>query len=107
MLRSPIVFRFIAATAICLLCARGFAAPIFSGQTIAAPAEADPTGGVIQPGTGVGVPFVSPAGPGQFSGTLTTTVIAGDPSNALGGLTFTYRLTNDAISLSALEQLTN
>src|SRR5262249_54555190 len=39
--------------------------------------------------------------------TLTTTVIAGDPSNALGGLTFTYRLTNDANSLAALERMTN
>jgi hypothetical protein len=107
MLRTPIVFRLIAAMAICLLSARGFAAPIVAGQTIAVPAEADPTGGVVQAGTGVAVPFASPAGPGQFSGTLTTSVISGDPSNALGGLTFTYRLTNDAVSLAALERMTN
>ena len=107
MIRTPIVIRLIAAMAICLLCERGFAAPILSGQTILAPGEPDPTGGVVQAGTGVAVPFASPPGPGQFSGTLTTTVISGDPSNALGGLTFTYRLTNDAVSLAALERLTN
>jgi PEP-CTERM motif len=107
MLRTPIVFRLIAAMAICVLCARGFAAPIVAGQTILAPGEADPTGGVVKAGTGVAVPFASPAGPGQFSGTLTTTVLSGDPSNALGGLTFTYRLTNDAVSAAALERMTN
>jgi hypothetical protein len=107
MLRTRIVSRLIAAMAVCLLCARGFAAPIVAGQTIPAPGEADPTGGVVQAGTGVAVPFVSPPGPGQFSGTLTTTVISGDPSNALGGLTFTYRLTNNAVSLAALERMTN
>src|SRR5690242_235171 len=107
MLRTCIVSRLIAATAICLLGVRSFAAPILPGQTILAPAEADPTGGVVQAGTGIAVPFASPAGPGQFSGTLTTTVISGDPSNALGGLTFTYRLTNDAVSLAALERMTN
>jgi hypothetical protein len=34
-------------------------------------------------------------------------VIAGDPSNALGGLTFTYRITDDAVSLSQIERMTN
>jgi hypothetical protein len=83
------------------------AAPITPGQTIFPPAEPDPTGGVVQAGTGVAVPFASSGGPGAFTGTLTTTVIAGDPSNPLGGLTFTYRLTDDATSLSALERMTN
>jgi hypothetical protein len=107
MSRTRIASQLILALALCLLCGRSFAAPILAGQTIPTPAEPDPTGGVVQAGTGVAVPFVSPAGPGQFSGTLTTTVIAGDPSNALGGLTFTYRLTNDAVSLAALERMTN
>jgi hypothetical protein len=97
----------IPAVAICLLCARGFAATLIPGATIVAPAEPDPTGGIVQAGTGVAVPFASPAGPGQFSGTLTTTVISGDPSNPLGGLTFTYRITNDAVSLAALERMTS
>jgi hypothetical protein len=107
MLRTRIASRLIPAAALCLLCARGFAAPLVPGATIAAPAEPDPTGGIVQAGTGIAVPFASPAGPGQFSGTLTTTVLSGDPSNALGGLTFTYRLTNDAVSLAALERMTN
>jgi len=90
------------------LSVRSYAAPILPGQTISpVPGEPDPTGGVVQAGTGVAVPFASPSGPGAFSGTLTTTVIAGDPSNALGGLTFTYRLTNSAGSLAALERMTN
>jgi hypothetical protein len=62
---------------------------------------------VVQAGTGIAQPFVSPAGPGQFSGTLTTTVIKNDPSNLLGGITFTYRLTNDPQSLAAMERMTN
>src|SRR4029077_10454949 len=82
-------------------------APIAPGGGFIAPGEPDPTGGTVQPGTGLAVPFTSPAGPGQFSGTLTTTVLAGDPSNTLGGLTFTYRITNDAVSLSAIERMTN
>src|SRR5262245_3880011 len=107
MLRTRIVSRLILALALCLLCARGFAAPLVPGATIAAAGEPDPTGGVVQAGTGVAVPFASPPGPGSFSGTLTTTVLAGDPSNALGGLTFTYRLTNSPNSLAALERMTN
>src|SRR5689334_16430230 len=107
MSRTRIASQLILALAFCLLCTRGFAAPLAPGATIAASGEPDPTGGVVQAGTGVAVPFVSPPGPGQFSGTLTTTVISGDPSNALGGLTFTYRLTNDVVSLAALERMTN
>src|SRR3954469_19121568 len=107
MLRARIVSRWILVLAVCVLCARSYAAPIVAGQTIAVPPEADPTGGVVQAGTGIAVPFASPPGPGSFSGTLTTTVISGDPSNALGGLTFTYRITNNGRSLSAIERMTN
>lgn len=57
---------------------------------VPSPGEPDPTGGAV---------LVSLAAPfsvaGSFSGTLTTTVLSGDPSNALGGLTFTYELVND------------
>jgi hypothetical protein len=107
MSRARVAFSFLLAVAVCTLCTSSYAAAIVAGQTIAAPGEADPTGGVVQAGTGIAVPFASPPGPGSFSGTLTTKVIAGDPSNALGGLTFTYQLTNDANSLAALERLTN
>jgi hypothetical protein len=107
MSRARISSRLILVLAVCVLCARTYGAPLVPGATIAGVGEPDPTGGVVQAGTGVAVPFASPAGPGQFSGTLRTTVIAGDPSNALGGLTFTYRITNDGTSLSAIERMTN
>jgi hypothetical protein len=104
MSRIRIVSRLILALALCLLCARGFAAPLVPGATIPGAGELDPTGGVVQAGTGIAQPFALAGGP---TGTLTTTVLANDPSNALGGLTFTYRLTNDAGSNSALERMTN
>jgi hypothetical protein len=67
------------------------AAALPSGAVLVpAPGEPDPTGGAVVASK------VSPfTVPGSFSGTLTTTVLSGDPSNALGGLTFTYELTND------------
>ena len=72
------------------------------GSLFPVPAEPDPTGGAVMPPTGMTVPFAS----GGFSGTLTSTVTAGDPSNALGGLTFTYLLTNDAVSSNAISRVT-
>src|SRR4051794_27356935 len=77
------------------ICTRLLGAPLVPGGAFLTPPEPDPVGGVIVAG-GAAVPFVSPPGPGQFSGTLTTTVIAGDVSNPLGGLTFTFLLHNDA-----------
>lgn len=65
-------------------------------------AEPDPTGGAVVATTGA-VPF---SVPGSFTGKLTTTVISGDPSNALGGLTFTYLITNDAASANSIGRLT-
>ena len=59
------------------------------GSLFPVPAEPDPTGGAVMPPTGATVPFAA----GGFSGTLTSTVFSGDPSNALGGLTFTYLVT--------------
>lgn len=44
--------------------------------------------------------------PGAFSGKLKTEVISGDPSNALGGLTFTYELSNDAASANSIGRMT-
>ena len=63
-------------------------------------AEPDPVGGAVVALT------VSPfAGP-KFSGTLTSTVIAGDPSNPFGGLTFTYLLQNDVTSIDEISRMT-
>src|SRR5262245_22239930 len=77
------------------------AVPLAVGTTILAVGEPDPTGGVVIAG-GLPVPFAAIT----FSGTLTSTVISGDPSNLLGGLTFTYLLKNDATSSHALGRLT-
>jgi hypothetical protein len=37
---------------------------------------------------------------------LTSTVLSGDPTNPLGGLTFTYLITNDATSSDSIDRLT-
>src|SRR5262249_37426331 len=96
--------------------ARVQAAPIAPGGAFFTPPEPDPTGGVIVDG-GVPVPFASAPGAGQFSGTLTTTVIRDDPSNPFAGigdpnpanhgLTFVYQLHNDAVSSTSIGRMTN
>jgi hypothetical protein len=65
-------------------------------------AEADPVGATLVFSTGA-VPF---SVPGSFTGTLTTSVYSGDTSNTLGGLTFTYLVTNDASSANSIGRLT-
>lgn len=77
------------------------AVPLFPGATIFAVGEFDPTGGIPIAGP-LPVPFVAPT----FSGMLTSTVIAGDPSNPFGGLTFTYLLDNFPISANSIGRLT-
>jgi len=85
------------------------------GGALLTPAEPDPSLGVV---VGFTVqPFATVPGPGQFSGTLTTTVILDDPSNpyanignsnpALHGLTFVYQLHNNAVSINPLARITN
>jgi hypothetical protein len=69
------------------------AAPLAPGAFVAAPPEGDPIGGA--PVATVTLPFSAPT----FSGSLTSTVIAG-AVNPLGGLTFTYQLTNTDIDAS-------
>ncbi|MFO0897416.1 MAG: PEP-CTERM sorting domain-containing protein [Pirellulales bacterium] len=67
------------------------AAALTSGATLVAPlGEVDPVGG--NPIGSLIQPFSSP---GSVSGRLISQVISGDPSNALGGLTFVYFLVND------------
>jgi len=78
-----------------------FAAPLPPSTVIFADPQPDPTGGVVIAG-GVPVPFVA----ATFSGLLTSTVIAGDPSNPFGGLTFTYQISNDLVSPGEIDRLT-
>jgi hypothetical protein len=78
------------------------AAPLGAGGLLfPAPAEPDPTGGLLIAG-GVPVPFASI----NYSGMLTSSVIAGDPSNPYGGLTFTYLLASDPTSVNVISRLT-
>ena len=90
-------------------------APLLVGGAFLTPAEPDPFLGAV---VGFTVqPFATVPGPGQFSGTLTTTVILDDPSNPfanvgnpdplLHGLTFVYQLHNNAVSFNPLARMTN
>jgi len=84
------------------------AVPILPGQTLPVVGEADPTGGTIisNSGSALNSAFSGGTGVTAFSGTLISKVIKNDPSNILGGLTFTYQLTNAAGSQTALSRLT-
>jgi hypothetical protein len=74
--------------AISLSVGSGQAISLSPGTSIALPAEPEPVGGIVV--AVANSPFVAPS----FSGTLVTTVWAGDVSNPFGGLTFTYQLSN-------------
>lgn len=77
------------------------AAPLLPGGTLyPVPGEPDPVGGEVV-ASAVAVPLVA----ATFRGSVTTTVIAGDTSNPLGGLTFTYQVTNHADSANVIAQL--
>lgn len=91
----------VAVSVLMIWTASSFAVPIAPGVTALAVGEPDPTGGVAIAG-----PLVSPFASLTFNGTLTSTVISGDPSNALGGLTFIYTLTNNIGSADAIGRLT-
>ncbi len=70
------------------------------GASLAASPEPDPIGGIVVGSTGP-VPFAT----ASYSGTLDSTVISGDAANPFGGLTFTYRLTNSAVSSGEINRL--
>lgn len=77
------------------------AATLNPGSSISLTAEPGPTGGSII-GSSI-VPFVAPT----FSGTLVSKVISGDTSNPfLGGLTFTYELSNNSFSPDPIDRFT-
>jgi len=59
--------------------------PLAPGGLVPGPGIPSPVGG--GPLASISIPFAS----ASFTGTLTSTVIAGDVSNPLGGLTFTYQ----------------
>ena len=94
-------------SAVCALGLLLSVSPVFGsmlatgGTLYPAPLEANPAPGVVIYSTG-SVPFVA----ATFTGSLTSAVIAGDPTNPLGGLTFVYRVTNNAGSPNDIGRLT-
>jgi hypothetical protein len=83
-----------------LVSGRASAAPLFSWAAMwPVAAEPDPVGGVVV--AQMVAPFAGP----KFSGTLTSTVIAGDSTHPWGGLTFTYLLHNDTNSIDAIGRI--
>lgn len=76
------------------------AALLLPGTVVLAPNEPNPVGGTVV------ATVTSPFNTATFNGTLTTQVIQGDTSNTLNGLTFTYKLVNNANSASSIERMT-
>lgn len=95
------LFLTLSLSVVVLLAAPALAAPLPAPTVIFADPQPDPTGGVVIAG-GIPVPFVA----ATFSGLLTSTVIAGDPSNPYGGLTFTYQISNNIGSAHEIDRLT-
>ncbi len=62
--------------------------------------EPDPVGGIVIDS------MISPFATPTFTGTLLSTVIAGDTSNPFGGLTFTFLVSNDLSSAHPLGRVT-
>jgi hypothetical protein len=75
------------------------AALIVPGASSLGVAEPVPGGSVV--GT-LSFPFAA----ASYSGVLTSEVRSGDPTNPLGGLTFTYSITTDATSTHHISRLT-
>lgn len=87
--------------AVMSLATAAFASPLAPNSSLfPAVPEANPVGGLVI--ASQTLPFAT----GLYSGTLTSQVISGDLSNPFGGLTFTFQLTNNATSTSAINRLT-
>jgi PEP-CTERM motif len=89
--RESTVRTVVSALILSILTITAQAVPLPPGGAIPAAGEPDPTGGVVLASTNVVFSGL------HLSGSLTSTVILGDPSNPLGGLTFTYRLFNTGV----------
>jgi len=90
----------LAAVAFSGLASVASAALLAPGTSAAASNENNPVGGTVV--ATLTTPFVTPT----FTGSLTTQVIQGDTSNTLNGLTFTYRVSNNAASANSIERVT-
>jgi hypothetical protein len=93
----------VVATAVLMSATSSLATLLPPGSTLfPAPAGPPPGGAPAVGGGPLVVPFVT----ATFTGTLTSTVLAGDPTNPLGGLTFTYLLSDSPASPGAIDRLT-
>lgn len=90
----------VAAMSVLIPAASSPAAPLPPGATISpVPAGPLPSGTVVADGS---APFTS----ATFTGSLSSEVVADDPTNPLGGLTFRYSLEDSADSAGEIERLT-
>jgi hypothetical protein len=62
--------------------------------------------GVVPSGSVVAGPLTVPFSAATFTGTLFSEVLANDPTNPLGGLTFEYLITNTTDGIGQIERLT-
>jgi hypothetical protein len=81
--------------------ANSLATPLLPGN-ILFPAPAGPINGGTLFNLPQVVPFVSPT----YTGTLTSEVFTGDPTNPLGGLTFVYQISNTSSFPGEIDRLT-
>ncbi len=90
--------------AACCLVQPSYAVMLTPGAATVVPGEGDPAAGAVVVGGGLPVNFVAPT----YTGTLTSTVWTNDASNPFGlnALTFTYVISNSALSAHELHRLT-
>ena len=76
------------------------AVPLVPASSIVLPSEAEPVGASLVTSSALNFSSLT------FSGTLTSKVWSGDTSNPFGGLTFTYQISNNAVSTDPIDRLT-
>lgn len=92
---------FVALTCLALATQPARAMPLSPGASELGSPELKPDGAATVLDT-----LISPFSTSNYSGFVESRVLSGDTTNKLGGLTFTYVLSNDAKSINVLERLT-
>ncbi len=88
-----------ASVPVLVLSSAAHAVLIAPGVTAAVVFELGPVGGTVLASSAN--PFVGT----DYTGTFTSTVVSGDTSNPLGGLTFVYTIQNNATSTHSIERM--
>jgi hypothetical protein len=102
MLRTSFVHAAVVGLTVITLGSAANAAMIFPGTSAFITGEPGP----VPAGANLLATMTSPVTGVAFSGSITTNVYNADPSNPLGGLTFTYTITNDISSLDHISRFT-